>query len=265
MPKISPHAVVDPHAQVADSVEIGPFCVVGPDVVIGDGCRLVSSVTLMGRTTLGTNNLIYPNVVLGGAPQDKKYKGAPTSLVVGNDNVFREAVTIHRGSEKGGGITRVGNGNYLMVNCHMGHDVQFGSNCILANNVMVAGHVIVGDYANMAGGVGIHHFVTVGEYAFIGGYSRIHHDVPPFCKIDGADLVRGINTVGLRRAGLGDPDVEALEVACRELFYSDKPFATAMVDLSANPKLNGYVKRLLDFLRLRDCGRHGRYLESKRK
>jgi UDP-N-acetylglucosamine acyltransferase len=262
--KISPHAIVDPLAQLAPDVEVGPFCFIGPDVSIGAGTRLISGVTIMGQTRIGRRNTIYPSCVLGGSPQDRKYSGAKTRLEIGDDNLLREAVTIHVGTEKGGGITRVGNGNMLMVNVHLGHDVQMGSNCTVANNAMIAGHVIVGDGVNMAGGVGIHHFVTIGEYAFLGGYARIHHDVPPFLKIDGADEVRGLNKVGLSRAGFTEEDIDALEEACRRLFYKDKPFAQALAEFDTLNGLNCHVKRMVEFLRQRDLGRYGRYQESRR-
>ena len=262
--KISPQAVVDPKAELAEDVEVGPFCVIGPNVQIGSGCRLVNSVTVMGHTSIGRDNVSYPNAVLGGPPQDRRYKGEPTRLVVGNGNTIREAVTLHIGTEKGGGITRVGDGNLLMVNTHLGHDVQMGSHCTVANNVMIAGHVIIHDYVNMAGGVGVHHLVIIGECAFIGGYARIHHDVPPYVKVDGADLVRGVNTVGLRRAGLSNEDIDALEEACRDLFYGEKSMAAALAEYDTMNGLNPRVKRLIDFLRQRDQGRHGRYLEARR-
>lgn len=265
MPKISPHAVVDPKASLAQDVEVGPFCVVGPEVTLGAGCRLVNTVTIVGNSLIGRDNVFWPNVVIGGAPQDRKYRGAPTRLEIGDGNLFREAVTVHVGSEKGGGVTRVGSGNMLMINAHLGHDVQLGNNCTLANNVMVAGHVTIGDGVNMAGGVGIHHFVSIGEFAFLGGYARIHHDVPPFCKVDGADEIRGLNSVGLRRAGFTEPDIEALEDVCRALFYQrEKPFAAIMAQFDMMNGLNPRVKRLIEFLRRRDAGRHGRYLEGLR-
>lgn len=264
MPKISPLAVIDPQAKLADDVEVGPFCVIGPQVTVGGGCRLLNHVTLAGVTTIGRDNLFHPNCVIGGAPQDKKYKGAPTRLEIGNDNVIREAVTIHTGTEKGGGITRVGNNNLLMVNAHIGHDVQLGSNCIIANNVMVAGHVIIGDAVAIMGGVGIHHFVTIGDYAYLGGAARIHHDVPPFVKVDGADQVRGLNSIGLKRGGFSDQDIEALEEACRLLFYREKPFSVAMAEIESNNGTNPHIRRLVQFLRNRDEGRHGRFLESLR-
>jgi len=262
--KISPHAIIDPKAQLASDVQVGPFCVIGPDVSVGPGCRLLNNVTLMGHMRLGSNNVIYPNVVLGGPPQDRKYRGAITRLEIGSNNVIREASTIHCGTEKGGGVTRVGDDNFIMVNVHIGHDAQIGSHCTFANNVMIAGHVVVHDCVAMAGCVGIHHFVTIGEYSFLGGFSRIHHDVPPFVKIDGADVVRGINTVGLRRAGFSEQDVEALEDACRRLFYHEKPFSVAIAEFEMANGMNTHVKRMIEFLRQRDLGVHGRYLEGLR-
>jgi UDP-N-acetylglucosamine acyltransferase len=266
MPRISPHAVVDPKAQIAEDVEIGPFCVVGPHVVIESGSRLLNSVTVLGQTTIGRDNIFFPNSVIGAAPQDKKFRGETTRLTIGNSNVFREAVTIHIGTDKGSGITTVGNDNLLMINAHIGHDTHLGSNCVVANNVMIAGHVHIEDGANLAGGVGVHHYVTIGRFAYIGGYARIHHDVPPFVKIDGADEVRGLNRVGLRRAGYTDEDIEALDEAVRRLFYGrGKAFAQAMAEFDLMNGLNPQVKYMLEFLRRRDQGRHGRYQESQRR
>jgi len=201
MPKISPHAVIDPSAEIAEDVEVGPFCVIGPQVKIESGCRLLNNVTILGRTTIGKDNVFFPNSVIGAAPQDKKFKGETTELTIGNANVFREAVTIHVGTEKGGGITRVGDNGLYMVNAHIGHDATIGNAVVLSNNVMIAGHVVCENNVAIMGGVGIHHFVTIGEGAYVGPYSRIHYDNPPFCKVDGADMVRGLNEVGLRRAG----------------------------------------------------------------
>lgn len=262
--KISPLACVDSRAQLASDVEVGPFCVIGPDVVLGAGCRLYNNVTIIGHTTLGRGNVIFPNAVIGAPPQDKKYHGEVTFLEIGDNNLIREMVTINCGTAKGGGVTRIGSNNMLMVGVHVAHDVQMGSNCILANNVQMAGHVVIGDYVNMAGNVGIHHFVTVGEYAFLCGASRIHHDVPPYMKVDGADEVRGVNKVGLSRAGFSQEDIAALDEACRRLFYREKPFSVALDELDGNNGLNRHVKRLVQFLRQRDMGCKGRFLESKR-
>jgi UDP-N-acetylglucosamine acyltransferase len=172
---------------------------------------------------------------------------------------------VHIGTEKGGGITRVGNNNMFMINTHIGHDAQIGSDCVFANNVMIAGHCVVGDHVNMMGLAGLHHFVTIGRFAYLGGASRIHHDVPPFVKVDGADEIRGLNKVGLSRAGYSAEDIKALDSAYRKLFSKKRPLAAAMRDLeSMNGQLNPYVTEMLEFLRRRDQGKHGRYLEGRR-
>src|SRR3954470_13040646 len=200
-PKISTQAVVDRNAEIADDVEIGPFCVIWPDVKIGPGCRLLNNVTILGHTTIGRDNVFFPNSVIGAPPQDLKSRGAPPRLEIGDGNTFREAVTVHVGTEKGGGVTRIGNANLLMINVHLGHDVQLGSRCVISNNTMIAGHVVIEDNVNMMGLVGIHHFVTIGKFPYLGGAARIHHDVPPFVKVDGEDKIRSLNTTGLKRAG----------------------------------------------------------------
>ena len=265
MPKISPLAVIDPSASIAPDVEIGPFCVIGPDVKLEGGCRLLNSVTIIGKTSIGRDNVFFPNCVIGTYPQDKKFKGAATELHIGSGNVFREAVTVHIGTEKGGGITRVGNNNMFMINTHIGHDAQIGSDCVFANNVMIAGHVIVGDHVNMMGLAGVHHFVTIGRFAYLGGACRIHHDVPPFVKVDGADEIRGLNKVGLSRAGFSQEDVKALDWAYRKLFNRKRPLSLALGELEAmNGQLSPNVMEIVEFLRRRDQGKHGRYLEGRR-
>lgn len=264
MPKISPHAVIDPKAEIAENVEVGPFCVIGPDVKIDSGCRLLNNVTILGNTTIGKDNVFFPNAVIGAAPQDKKFKGEMTQLVIGNANVFREAVTIHVGTENGGGMTRVGDNGLFMVNAHIGHDVRIGNGALISNNVMIAGHVVCENNVALMGGVGIHHFVTVGEGAYIAGYARIHCDVPPFCKVDGADIVRGLNKKGLERAGYSPTDIEALDEAYRRLFAKRKPMALAMAEFDLQNGINPYVKQVIEFLQRRSIGKHGRYLETLR-
>jgi UDP-N-acetylglucosamine acyltransferase len=245
-------------------VEVGPFCVIGPDVVIGAGCRLVSHVTVMGHTTLGSGNVIYPNAVIGGPPQDLKFRGEPTRLIVGDNNQLREAVTLHIGTEKGGGVTRIGSNNLLMVNAHVGHDAVVGDRCVLANNVMLAGHVNVGNNVVLSAGAASHHFVRISDFVFVGGYSRIHIDVPPFVKIQD-DTVWDANTVGLSRAGFSEGDISAIEGAVRRLFISKKtPFAKAIAEYDTQNGINPHVKKMVEFLRERDLGKHGRYLEKFR-
>jgi UDP-N-acetylglucosamine acyltransferase len=266
MPRISPHAVIDPAANIAEDVEIGPFCVIGPEVTIGSGCRLLNSVTVLGTTTIGKDNVFFPNAVIGAAPQDKKFKGSSTRLEIGSGNVFREAATLHTGTEKGGGITSVGDNGLYMVNCHIGHDSQIGDDVVISNNVMISGHVVVGDYVAMMGGAGVHHFATIGKHAYVGAYSRIHHDVPPFCKVDGADQVRAVNATGLRRAGFCEEDIGAIDEACRALFSRRKqPFAVTLGEYQNAQGLNPHVKFLIDFLVQRDTGKNGRFLEAQRK
>jgi len=265
MSKISPLAMVDPAARVADDVEIGPFCTVGPDVEIGPGNRLISHVVITGHTTVGENNTFYPFAVIGGEPQDKKFRGETTRLIIGSRNIVRESVTIHVGTGAGGGVTRVGDGNLLMVNCHIGHDCQIGNNCIFANNVMLAGHVCVGNNVVMSGAAASHHYVTIGDFAFVAGMARIHHDVPPFVKVSDNDRVRAINSEGMKRAGFSPDEIETIEDAARRLFFSrEKPFAVALAEFDTMNGLHPHVKTLVEFLRRRDIGKHGRYLEGMR-
>jgi UDP-N-acetylglucosamine acyltransferase len=265
MPKISPLTIIDPRASIADDVEIGPFCRIGPDVVIGPGCKLMSHVTIIGRTTIGPSNHFHPNSVIGDTPQDKKYHDEPTRLEIGSGNIFREGVTVHIGTIAGEGVTRVGNNNLLMANSHIGHDAQFADDCVLANNVMIAGHVVCHSHVNLMGGAGVHHFVTIGEYAYIGGAARIHHDIPPYVKVDGADKVRGVNTIGLERAGFSAEEIHELEEACRKLFYKRKPLARAMAEFDTMNGINPRVKHMVEFLRRRGQSRHGRFQENARK
>ena len=245
-------------------MEVGPFCVIGPDVAIGAGCRLVAHVTVLGQTIIGPGNVIYPNAVLGAPPQDLKYRGEATRLEIGEQNVIREAVTLHTGTEKGGGITRIGSHNLFMVNAHVGHDVHIGDRCVLANNVMLAGHVIVGNNVVLSGGAASHHYVRISDFVFAAGYSRLHVDVPPFVKVQD-NTVWDTNSVGLKRAGFSDDDVNAIEDAVKRLFISKKrPFAQALAEYDTMNGINPHVKRLVEFLRERDMGKHGRYLEAQR-
>jgi len=249
---------------------VGPFCVVGPQVTIGAGCKLLSHVVITGITTIGEKNTFHPHSVIGGPPQDLKYSGEPTQLGVGNNNVFRECVTVNTGTVQGGkifggGVTRVGDNNLLMVNAHLGHDVQLGSRCIISNNSMIAGHVIIGNGVAMMGGVGVHHFVSIGDYSYIAGYAQIHHDAPPFVKVDGSDKVRALNTVGLRRAGFTDDDVAALKEAVRKIWFTKGiSFNQAIASFDLMNGINPQVKHMIEFLHRRNAGKNGRYLEGLR-
>jgi UDP-N-acetylglucosamine acyltransferase len=269
MPKIAPNSIVDPRAELDTDVEVGPFCTIGAGVRVGPGTRLISHVVLAGRTTIGKRNTIHPFAVLGNYPQDLKYKGEPTGLEIGDDNHFREHVTVHCGTVygskiSGGGITRLGDGNLLMVNAHVGHDCQIGSRCIIANNVMLAGHVVVGNNVVMNGAAGVNAWVTIGDFAYIGGAARIHHDVPPYVKVSDKDCIRALNSVGLRRAGFADDDIHALDTAARRLFVSKRPLSITMAEYDTANGINQHVRTMIEFLRRRDSGKFGRYLESLR-
>jgi UDP-N-acetylglucosamine acyltransferase len=269
MPKIAPNSIVDPRAELDADVEVGPFCTVGPGVRVGAGTRLISHVVIAGRTTLGANNTVHPFAVIGNYPQDLKYNGEPTGVEIGDGNQIREHVTIHAGTVygskiHGGGITRLGDSNLLMVNAHVGHDCQIGSRCIIANNVMLAGHVVVGNNVVMNGLVGVNAWVTIGDFAYIGGAAKIHHDVPPFVKVSDKDNIRALNEVGLRRGGFADADIAALDDAARKLFVGRRPLSVAMREFDPANGINGHVRTMIEFLRRRDSGKFGRYLESLR-
>ncbi len=265
MATIHPLSVVDPKARIADDVEIGPFCVIGPEVTLGAGCRLIAHVTIVGKATIGARNTFFPNCVVGTIPQDLKYKGEPSELIIGDNNSIRESATIHTGTEKGGWVTKIGNKNLLMVNAHVGHDARVGDGCILANNVMLAGHVVLGNNVTLSGGAASHHYVRIGRISFVAGYSRVSKDVPPFVRVQD-DVVRDTNTVGLKRGGIAETDIAAIDEAVRRLFISKKSsFNETLAEYDLQNGINAYVKELVEFLRERDKGKHGRFLESLRQ
>ena len=202
MAQIHPSSVVDPQAKLGNNVTIGPFCLVGPHVSIGDNSILHSHVVIDGHTTIGSNNQFYQFSSIGVAPQDLTYKGEPTELIIGNDNVFRECVSIHRGTLKQDGKTIIGSNCLLMAFVHVGHDVVIGNRVILANTTNLAGHVNIGDRVIIGGGTNIAQFMTLGPGAYIGGASAIDRDIPPHCTALGNRVrLKGINIVGLRRQG----------------------------------------------------------------
>jgi UDP-N-acetylglucosamine acyltransferase len=252
-------AYIDHRAEIADDVEIGPYCVIGPDVKIGRGSRLIAHVCLQGHTTLGENNVIHPFAVIGGEPQDFSYKGEPTRVYIGDNNVFREAVTISRGSAKELGATRVGSHNYLMANVHVGHDCELGDRILVANNTMFAGHIHVESFAAISAGVGLHQFVSIGAHSYVGGLSRIYHDVPPYMLVEGnPSKVRCINVVGLKRNNITSESISALHEAHRLIYRARMTPKHAESILEAHGHLCAEVRRLIDFVELQQQGKHGR-------
>jgi len=213
---------VAPGAAIPDSCTIGPYCTIGAEVELGENCNLISHVVIDGRTSLGARNTVYPFASVGVAPQDLKYGGEPTETEIGDDNTIRECVTISRGTEKGGGITRIGSGNLLMAYVHVGHDSQVGSHCILANAATLAGHVVIEDYASVGAFSPVHQFCTVGQYAFIGGGTIVTQDVLPFSLTSSRreNKAFGINKVGLTRRGFSPERLNTLQKAFRLLLSS---------------------------------------------
>ena len=204
--QIHPQAVVDAKAELAAGVVVGPGAVVGPDVVIGANTWIGPNAVLDGRLRLGRDNRVFPGACLGLEPQDLKYRGAPTEVVIGDGNTIRECVTINRATAEGE-RTVVGDHNLLMAYCHLGHNCELGDRIVMSNAIQVAGHVIIEDRAVIGGCLGIHQFVQIGTMAMVGGMTRVERDVPPYCLVEGhPGRVRGLNRVGLRRSGLGDRD-----------------------------------------------------------
>ena len=258
-------ASIDPRAEIDECVEIGPYCVIGPHVKIGKGTRLENHVTIMGHVTIGENNHIYPNVVIGGEPQDLSYRGSPTRVVIGHRNTIREGVTINRATEKEDGVTSLGDDNYLMACSHVAHDCKIGNHVVIANATLLGGHVHVHDHASMSGGVGVHHYATIGSYSFVAGVCRVQHDVPPFMLVDGPPVrPRCINVVALKRKGFSAEAINGLAEAHRLLYRSKVGLDHAREILRGNQHLIPQVETLLEFVRVQQEGKHGRARERRR-
>jgi UDP-N-acetylglucosamine acyltransferase len=219
MALIHPTAIVDAAAELAADVTVGPFSVIGPGVHIGAGTTVGSHCTIDGPTTLGEGNRIHHHAALGGAPQDMKYRGEPTRLEIGHRNTIREFCTFNRGTLQDGGVTRVGNDNWIMAYVHLAHDVQLGHHTILANNATLAGHVHVGDWAIIGGLSGIHQFCKVGAHVMTGFQSHVSQDIPPFMTVSGNPLaVHGYNAEGLRRRGFSRERIALVKQMHRLLY-----------------------------------------------
>jgi UDP-N-acetylglucosamine acyltransferase len=265
---ISPLAQVDPRAELGHDVQIGPFCVVGPNVRLGDGCRLDSHVVMVGHTEAGCNNRFFPHCVIGAEPQDYSYTGSPTRLVIGDENTFREGVTVNRGAEKEDHLTRIGNRNLLMANCHVAHNCHIHNGVVLVNGVLLGGHVHVQDGAIVSGNAVIHHFATLGTLAFVSGGCRVPNDIPPYMLAAGSDNPRivAVNIVGMQRRGISAEAIAVIRQAHRLLYREHKQLKEVREIFSA--QLQGYVPielmRLLDFVERQHAGKQGRQGESRR-
>jgi len=258
-------AVVDPGAEIGEGVKVGPYCVIETGVKIGKGTVLRNHVTVAGNTEIGENNTIYQNSVIGTWPQDLSFSGHDTRVIIGDNNVVREGVTIHCGTHKADRVTRIGNNSYLMAYSHIAHDCDIGNGAILANGVQLGGHVKVEDRANIGGLAAVHHFVTVGRLAFVGGLTRVVRDVPPFMIVEGNPAkVRCINFVGCSRSGMAPETISLIREAHRTLYRSQLPMSEAMAKLE---KDNSSVEigELVAFLRGSAKGKQGRAREALRE
>lgn len=258
MSRISPLAYIDPKAEIADDVVIGPFCHIEAGASIGAGCILESHVTIRKWTTIGERNTFSQGAVIGGDPQSIAYKGYPTFLVIGDDNIFREYVTVHRSMIEGK-TTKIGSHCMLMAYSHVAHDCVLHNHVVAANSVGIAGHVTVEDRAFLGGMSGIHQFCRVGKVAMVGGFTKITRDVPPFTLVDGVEEeVRDINAVGLRRLGINQDSRLALHKAVKLLFKSKIGLSTAIELVREEVPQTDEVKYLLQFEERRFQGRNGR-------
>jgi len=247
--EIHPTAIVHPNARIGEGTVVGPYVSIGERVTIGRDNRIGASTVIDGVTEIGDGNEIFPMASIGLVPQDLKFGGEPTRVVIGSHNVIREFVTVHRGTGGGGGITSIGDHNLLMAYTHIAHDCHIGHHTIFANGATLAGHVLVEDYANIGAFSGVHQFCRVGRYAFIGGYSVVTRDPLPFIKTVGNRArIYGVNTIGLRRRGFSKESIEKLSRAYRHLLHSNTSRALAQIE--RDPALEcAEVRYLVEFIR----------------
>jgi len=221
MSRVHPTAIVDARAEIDGDVQIGPYCVIGAGVRIGKGCRVHSHAVISGRTTLGEGNVVFPFASIGDTPQDLKYKGEPSELLIGNRNTIREYVSLNPGTTGGGMVTRVGDQNLLMMQCHIAHDCLLGDRNVVANGATLGGHVVIEDFVIVGGLVGIHQFVRIGTGAIVGAGSMVSKDVPPYCNATGDRAkLHGLNLEGLKRRGFDKTVIALLRKAYRIVFQS---------------------------------------------
>lgn len=267
MSRIHPTAVIDPQARLAPDVRVGAYVVVDGPVTVGAGCVLHPHSVLLGHTVLGAGNHVYPGAVLGAPPQDLKHAGEVTRLVIGDANHFREHVTVHPGTVKGGALTTIGSHGLFMVGCHVAHDCVVADHVVLANHVLLAGHIRVGERAVLNGAAACHHFTTVGRLAYVGGLTRITQDIHPFTIVEGHPArVRGANKVGMQRAGLPAEGIERVEQAVKRVFVAKRRDARIELErLEAEMAGEPLVMEFVASVRAAERGRQGRAAEPLRR
>jgi UDP-N-acetylglucosamine acyltransferase len=250
MPQIHPTAIIEPGAKLAEGAVIGPFCIVGAEVELGPGVRLLAHVAVAGRTRIGEGTRIFPFASIGHEPQDLKYQGEASALVIGRHNVIREHVTMNPGTAGGGLVTRVGDHCLFMVGAHVAHDCTIGDHVIMANNATLAGHVNIGDHAIIGGLSAVHQFVRIGQHAMVGGMSGVERDVIPYGLVMG-DRARlsGINIVGMQRRGYSRDDIQALRGAYQLLFAESATLAERVAEIAERFADAVPVKDVVSFIR----------------
>lgn len=252
---LHPTALVDPRAELGVEVEVGAYSVIGPQVKIGDRTCIGPHVVLDGNTILGPENKIFQFASIGAPPQDLKYKGEPTKLIIGCRNVFRECVTVHRGTVTGHGQTIIGDNNLLMANSHVAHDCVVGDGNVFANSVALAGHVTLHNRIILGGLAGVHQFVTIGDFALLGAGSMVGLDVPPYCIVQGDRAhLRGINVIGLKRAGFTSEDISSIRAAYRHFFSTLGHLAEKIASLDTELKQRPVVEKMITFIQASQRG-----------
>ena len=250
MPDIHPTAVVDGGARIGANVTVGPYSIVGTGVELAEGVTVMSHVVVNGRTSIGANTKVYPFASVGLAPQDLKYKGEPSRLEIGCNNIIREHVTMHGGTEGGGMVTRVGNNGLFMVACHVAHDCRIGDHVVMVNNATLGGHVMVGDWAILGGLAAVHQYVRIGRHAMVGGLSGVENDVIPYGSVTGNRArLQGLNIIGLKRRGISRDDIHTLRNADRLLFAQEGTLAERLEDVADLFHDNRAVMEIIDFIR----------------
>ena len=241
-------AIVDKKAKISDSAIIGPYSIIGPYVEIEEGSEIQSHVILQGNTIIGKNTKIFPFASIGTSPQDLKYSGEYTKLEIGNNNIIREHVTINIGTQGGGGITKIGNNNLMMIGAHIAHDCKVGNNTVIANCAAIAGHAEIADDVIIGGNCGIQQFTRIGKMAMIGGMTAVSRDVIPYgLSFGNRNYLEGINLVGLRRKKVSNKEILSLSEAYKEIFKT-KALHENLTKLNEELKNNSYVMEIIDFI-----------------
>ena len=245
---INKTGIIDPKAKISSTVHVGPYTVIGPNVEIDDNVKIQSHVNISGYTIIGKNNNFYPFASIGNDPQDMKYKGEKTELIIGNNNTVREYVTINPGTAQGGGITKVGSNNLIMISAHIAHDCIIGNNIVIANSAAIAGHAEIDDYVVIGGNCGVQQFTRIGKMAMIGGMTGVSRDVIPYGLSTGnRNYLNGINVVGLRRSKLSNKAIIGLTDAYKEIFKTEN-LNENLNKLNGEFKENNLVKDVVEFI-----------------